>query len=77
MEPDESKTVRIPVEEALEQHREELVPTIGQEAIAANLQPEVGQLPSGWRGFDRRHTVGGNRVSLLAPEESLANPSQP
>ena len=43
MEPDESKTIRIPVEQALEQFREELVPTIRLEALAADLQPEVGQ----------------------------------
>ncbi len=43
MEPDESKTIRIPVEQASEQFREELVPTISQEALAADLQPEVGQ----------------------------------
>jgi peptidylprolyl isomerase len=43
MEPDESRTIRIPVEQALEQFREELVPTIRQEALAADLQPEVGQ----------------------------------
>jgi peptidylprolyl isomerase len=43
MEPDESKTIRISVEQALEQLREELVPTVSQEALAADLQPEVGQ----------------------------------
>ena len=43
MEPDESKTIRIPAEQALEQFREELVPTINPEALAADLQPEVGQ----------------------------------
>jgi peptidylprolyl isomerase len=43
MEPDESKTIRIPVEQALEQFREELVPTIRPEALAADLQPEVVQ----------------------------------
>jgi len=43
MEPDESKTIRIPVEQALEQLREELVPTIRQDALAADLQPDVGQ----------------------------------
>ncbi len=43
MEPDESKTVRIPVEQALEQLREELVPTIRQEAFAADPQPGVGR----------------------------------
>lgn len=43
MAPDESKTIRIPVEQALEQFREELVPTIHLEALAADLQPEVGQ----------------------------------
>jgi peptidylprolyl isomerase len=43
MEPDESKTIRIPVEQAWEQFREELVPTISQEAIAADQQPTVGQ----------------------------------
>jgi peptidylprolyl isomerase len=43
MELDESKTIRIPVGHALEQFREELVRTIGQEAIAADLQPVVGQ----------------------------------
>jgi len=47
MEPDESKTIRIPVTQALEQFREELVPTIRQEALAADLQPDVGrQLPA-------------------------------
>jgi peptidylprolyl isomerase len=43
MEPDESKTIRIPVEQALEQFQEELAPTTSQEAIAADLEPEVGQ----------------------------------
>jgi peptidylprolyl isomerase len=43
MDPDESTTIRIPVTEALEQHWEELVPTIGQETLAADLQPAVGQ----------------------------------
>lgn len=43
MEPDESKTIRIPVEQALEQFHEELVPPIRHKAIAADLQPEVGQ----------------------------------
>jgi peptidylprolyl isomerase len=43
MEPDESKTIRIPVEQALEQFQEELVPALSHEAIAADLQPEVGQ----------------------------------
>jgi len=43
MEPDESKSIRIPVTEALEQHWEELLPTIGQDALAADLQPVVGQ----------------------------------
>jgi peptidylprolyl isomerase len=43
MEPDGSKTIRIPAEQALEQFREELVPTINQEAFAADPQPEVGQ----------------------------------
>ncbi len=43
MEPDESKTIRIPVEQALEQLREELVPTIRQETLAADRQPAVGQ----------------------------------
>ncbi len=43
MEPDESKTIRIPVEQAWEQFREELVPTISPEALAADLQPEVAQ----------------------------------
>ena len=43
LEPDESKTIRMPLAQALEQLREELVPTIRQEALAADLQPEVGQ----------------------------------
>lgn len=43
MEPDESKTIRIPVAEAFEQHRRELVPTISQETHAADLQPNAGQ----------------------------------
>ena len=43
MAPDESKTVRIPVAEALEQHREELVPTVSQEPLAADVQRTVGQ----------------------------------
>ena len=43
MEADESKTIRIPVGQALEQLREELVPTIRQEALAVDLQPEVAQ----------------------------------
>jgi peptidylprolyl isomerase len=43
MEPDESKTIRIPVEQVLEQFPEEVAPTISQEALAADLQPEVGQ----------------------------------
>jgi peptidylprolyl isomerase len=43
MEPDEFKTIRIPVEQALEQFREELVPTISLEALAADLPPEVAQ----------------------------------
>ena len=43
MEPDESKTIRIPVEQACEQFREELVPTIRQETLAADRQPAVGQ----------------------------------
>jgi peptidylprolyl isomerase len=43
MEPDESKTIRIPVQQAVEQFREGLVPTISQEAIGADLQPKVGQ----------------------------------
>ncbi len=43
MEPDEAKTIRMPLAQALEQLREELVPTIRQEAFAADLQPDVGQ----------------------------------
>ena len=43
MEPDESKTVRIPVAEAWEQHREGLAPTVSQESLATDLQPAVGQ----------------------------------
>jgi peptidylprolyl isomerase len=43
MEPDESKTIIIPVEQALEQFGEEFVPTIRQAALAADLQPNVGQ----------------------------------
>ncbi len=43
MEPDECKTIRIPVGRALEQLRRGLVPTIHQEALAADLQPRVGQ----------------------------------
>jgi FKBP-type peptidyl-prolyl cis-trans isomerase 2 len=43
MGPDESKTIRMPVEQASEQFPEELVPTINQEAFAADPQPEVGQ----------------------------------
>ncbi len=43
MEPDESKTITIPAEQVLEQLREEFVPTIRQESLAADLQPEVGQ----------------------------------
>jgi peptidylprolyl isomerase len=43
MEPDESKTIRIPVEQALEQFRKEILPTVGQKVIAADLQCEVGQ----------------------------------
>jgi FKBP-type peptidyl-prolyl cis-trans isomerase 2 len=43
MEPDESKTIRIPVAEAFEQHRRELVPTISQETHAADLLPNAGQ----------------------------------
>jgi len=43
MAPDESKTIRIPVAEALEQGREELVPTVSQEPLAADVQRTVGQ----------------------------------
>jgi peptidylprolyl isomerase len=43
MEPDESKTIRMPVEQAVEQFREELVPTINREVFAADPQPVVGQ----------------------------------
>jgi peptidylprolyl isomerase len=43
MEPDESKTISMATEQALERFREELVPTISQEVLAADLQPEVGQ----------------------------------
>ncbi len=42
MEPDGSKTIRIPVEQALEQFWEELAPTINQEA-SAGPQPVIGQ----------------------------------
>jgi peptidylprolyl isomerase len=43
MEPDESRTISIPVEQALERFPEELVPTLSQETLAADLQPEVGR----------------------------------
>jgi peptidylprolyl isomerase len=43
MEPDESKTIRMPAEQAWERFREQLVPTINQEAFAADPQPVVGQ----------------------------------
>jgi peptidylprolyl isomerase len=43
MEPDESKTIRIRVEEALERRGEELVPTSGRESLVADLRLEVGQ----------------------------------
>lgn len=42
MEPDESKTIRMPVEQAWEQFREELVPATRPEAPAAALPSEVG-----------------------------------
>ena len=45
MEPDESKTIRIPAGQAREQFREELVPTLIPETLAADLPPEVAQRP--------------------------------
>jgi peptidylprolyl isomerase len=43
METGESKTVKIPAEEAFGQHREDLIQTIGKSALPAGLEPEVGQ----------------------------------
>ena len=43
MEPDESRTIRIPVEQAVEQFRQGLVPAVSQETMGADLQPAVGQ----------------------------------
>jgi len=43
MQPGESKTIKIPADEAFGPYREELVQTVDQSAFSADLEPKVGQ----------------------------------
>jgi len=43
MEQGESKTVKIPTEEAFGQYQEELIQTVGRSVFPANLEPKIGQ----------------------------------